>query len=158
MGSTFWILIVIGVLVWGYCIKKGSENGLVQSLNTVLTLVCAAMCYNLAAGLAANYSSGDVSSVLTGVLLMVVVVCAFGLFHLLFSSIHIFSRLPVIRVVDNILGVFGGFPRDQSRGQHTWCLRRFHRRGSDPVPGGFHSPVLCDGVRARCRAIISSED
>ena len=81
MGSTFWILIVIGALVWGYCIKKGSENGLVQSLNTVLTLVCAAMCYNL----------------------------AFGLFHLLFSSIHIFSRLPVIRVVDNILGVFGGF-------------------------------------------------
>ena len=99
----------MGVLVWGYCIKKGSENGLVQSLNTVLTLVCAAACYNLAAGLAANYSTGDISSALTGVLLMVVVVCAFGLFHLLFSSLHIFSRLPVIRIVDNILGVFGGF-------------------------------------------------
>ena len=46
MGSTFWILIIISILVWGYCIKKGSENGLVQSLNTVLTLVCAAACYN----------------------------------------------------------------------------------------------------------------
>ncbi len=109
MGSTFWILIIISILVWGYCIKKGSENGLVQSLNTVLTLVCAAACYNLAAGLAANYSTGDVSSALTGILLLVVVVCAFGLFHLLFASLHIFSRLPVIRVVDNILGVFGGF-------------------------------------------------
>ena len=109
MNSTFWILIVIGVLVWGYCIKKGSENGLVQSLNTVLTLICAAACYNLAAGLAANFSDGDVSGTLTGTLLLVVVVCAFGLFHLLFSSIHIFSRLPVIRVVDNILGFFGGF-------------------------------------------------
>ena len=85
MSMTFWILIIVGVLVWGYCIKKGSENGLVQSLNTVLTLVCAAACYNLAAGLAANYSTGDISSALTGVLLMVVVVCAFGLFHLLFS-------------------------------------------------------------------------
>ena len=109
MGSTFWILIIISILVWGYCIKKGSENGLVQSLNTVLTLVCAAACYNLAAGLAANYSTGDVSSALTGILLLVVVVCAFGLFHLLFASLHKFSRLPVIRVVDNILGVFGGF-------------------------------------------------
>ena len=49
-------------------------------------------------------------------------------------------------------------PRDQSRRQHTRCLRRLHRRGSDPLPGGFHSPVLCDGVRARCRAKISSED
>ncbi len=109
MGTTFWVLIGVGVLVWGYCIKKGSENGLIQSLNTVVTLLCAAACYNIAAGLAANYSTGDVSSALTGMLLLVVVVCAFGLFHLLFSSLHIFSRLPVIRIVDNILGVFGGF-------------------------------------------------
>ena len=63
MGGTFWILIIIGILVWGYCIKKGSEQGLVQSLNSVLTLICAAICYNLASGLAANYSSGNVSSI-----------------------------------------------------------------------------------------------
>ena len=66
MSSTVWILIIIGLLIWGYCIMRGSKNGLVT-------------------------------------------VCAFGLFHLLFSTIHIFSRLPVIRIVDNILGVFGGF-------------------------------------------------
>lgn len=106
---TFWVLIIIGVIIWGYFIKKGSEQGLIQSLNTVLTLICAAVCYNLAAGLAANYSSGDISSALIGILLLVVVVCAFGLFHLLFASMHIFSRLPVIRILDNILGVFGGF-------------------------------------------------
>ena len=109
MSRTFWILIIIGILVWGYCIKKGSEQGLVQSLNSVMTLICAAVCYNLAAGLAANYSSGDVSSALIGILLLVVVVCAYGIFHLVFSSIHIFSRLPVIKILDNILGVFGGF-------------------------------------------------
>ena len=78
-------------------------------LNSVMTLICAAVCYNLAAGLAANYSSGDVSSALIGILLLVVVVCAYGIFHLVFSSIHIFSRLPVIKILDNILGVFGGF-------------------------------------------------
>ena len=106
---TVWVLIIIGVIIWGYFTKKGSEQGLIQSLNTVLTLICAAVCYNLAAGLAANYSSGDISSALIGILLLVVVVCAFGLFHLLFASMHIFSRLPVIRILDNILGVFGGF-------------------------------------------------
>ena len=109
MGRTFWILIIIGVIVWAYCIKKGSERGLIQELNTVLTLICAAVVYNLAAGLAANYTSGNVSSALIGLLLLVVVVSAYGIFHLLFSSIHLFSRLPVVRVLDNILGVFGGF-------------------------------------------------
>ena len=100
---------IIGILVWAYCIKKGTERGLIQELNTVLTLICAAVVYNLAAGLAANYTSGNVSSALIGLLLLVVVVSAYGIFHLLFSSIHLFSRLPVVRVLDNILGVFGGF-------------------------------------------------
>jgi uncharacterized membrane protein required for colicin V production len=109
MTRIFWILIIIGIFVWAYCIKKGSERGLIQELNTVLTLICAAACYRLAAGLAANYSNGNVSSALVGILLLVVVACAFGIFHLIFSSIHIFSRLPVIRILDNILGVFGGF-------------------------------------------------
>ena len=109
MSITFWILIIIEILVLGYCIKKGSEKGLVESLSSVLTLICAAICYNLASGLAANYSSGDISSALIGVVLLIVVVSAYGIFHFLFSSIHIFSRLPVIKSIDNILGVFGGF-------------------------------------------------
>lgn len=109
MTRTFWILIIIVIVVWAYCIKKGSERGLIQELNTVLTLICATACYRLAAGLAANYSKGNVSSALVGILLLVVVASAFGIFHLIFSSIHIFSRLPVIRILDNILGVFGGF-------------------------------------------------
>lgn len=109
MSVTFWILIIIEILVLGYCIKKGSEKGLVESLSSVLTLICAAICYNLASGLAANYSSGDISSALIGVVLLIVVVSAYGIFHFLFTSIHIFSRLPVIKSIDNILGVFGGF-------------------------------------------------
>ena len=101
--------LIIEILILGYCIKKGSEKGLVESLSSVLTLICAAICYNLASGLAANYSSGDISSALIGVVLLIVVVSAYGIFHFLFTSIHIFSRLPVIKSIDNILGVFGGF-------------------------------------------------
>ncbi|MBQ8054456.1 MAG: CvpA family protein [Lachnospiraceae bacterium] len=108
MSRTFWILLIIGILVWGYFIKKGSEQGLIKSLSSVLTLICAAVCYNLASGLAANYSSGNVSSALIGIVLLIVVVCAYGIFHFIFSSLHIFSRLPVIKFLDNILGVFGG--------------------------------------------------
>ena len=67
------------------------------------------MVYYLASGLAARYSEGDVPSTLIGIMLLVVILCAYGVFHFVFGSIHIFSRLPVIRIFDNILGVFGGF-------------------------------------------------
>ena len=75
----------------------------------IVSLLCAAICYNLASGLAANYSSGNVSSALIGIVLLIVVVSAYGIFHFIFSSIHLFARLPVIKTLDNILGVFGGF-------------------------------------------------
>ena len=109
MSRAFWVLIIIGILTWAYCIKKGSERGLIQEINAVITLICATVFYRLAAGLAAHYASGDVSSALIGILLLVIVVTAYGIFHMIFSSIHLFSRLPVIRTVGNILGVFGGF-------------------------------------------------
>lgn len=109
MSSTFWILVIIGLLIVGYCVKKGANKGLIQELNSILTLICAAIIYNLASSLAGRYSSGDMPSALTGLLLLIVVLCAYGVFHMLFGTLHIFSRLPVIRIADNIFGVFGGF-------------------------------------------------
>ena len=109
MGATFWVLIIIELLIVGFCIKKGANKGLVQELNSILTLICVALVYYLASGLAARYSEGDVPSTLIGIMLLVVILCAYGVFHFVFGSIHIFSRLPVIRIFDNILGVFGGF-------------------------------------------------
>ena len=109
MGATFWVLIIIELLIVGFCIKRGANKGLVQELNSILTLICAALVYYLASGLAARYSEGDVPSTLIGIMLLVVILCAYGVFHFVFGSIHIFSRLPVIRIFDNILGVFGGF-------------------------------------------------
>ena len=109
MGATFWVLIIIELLIVGFCIKKGANKGLVQELNSILTLICAALVYYLASGLAARYSEGDVPSTLIGIMLLVVILCAYGVFHFVFGSIHIFSRLPVIRIFDNILGVFSGF-------------------------------------------------
>lgn len=56
MGATFWVLIIIELLIVGFCIKKGANKGLVQELNSILTLICAALVYYLASGLAARYS------------------------------------------------------------------------------------------------------
>ena len=109
MGMAFWVLIIIELLIVGYCVKKGANKGLVQELKSILTLICAALVYYLASGLVGRNSTGDVSSTLTGIMLLIIILCAYGIFHFVFGSLHIFSRLPVIRIFDNILGVFGGF-------------------------------------------------
>ncbi len=109
MSTAFWVLVIAGILILGYCVKKGAEKGLVEELNCILTLICAFIIFRIASSIAGRYTKGDISSVLVGAMLLVVVATTYGVFHILFSSIHIFARLPVIRRVDNILGVFGGF-------------------------------------------------
>ena len=51
----------------------------------------------LASGLAANYSSGNVSSALTGILLLIVVASAYGIFHFVFSSLHLYPSPPPVQ-------------------------------------------------------------
>ena len=109
MSTAFWVLVIAGILILGFCVKKGAEKGLVEELNCILTLICAFVIFRIASSIAGRYTKGDISSVLVGAMLLVVVVTAYGVFHILFGTLHIFARLPVIRHVDNILGVFGGF-------------------------------------------------
>lgn len=108
MNIFFWIFIIIAIAIMVGCVRKGGKKGFVHELNAVLTLVCATLIFNLAAGVLADSAAGDVSAVLTGVLLVVIVVVVYGIFHLLFGAVHIFARLPVVRIADNVLGVLAG--------------------------------------------------
>lgn len=108
MNIFLWIFIILAIVILIGCIRKGVRKGFVHELNALLTLLCATLIFNLATGLLRDYASGDISAVFVGVLLVVIVVVAYSLFHLLFSAIHIFARLPVIRIIDSILGLAAG--------------------------------------------------
>ena len=46
-------------------------------------------------------------------------------------------------------------PGDQNRRQHLGSLRRLYRRSRDPVPGGFYSQILRDGVRLGLCSVLA---
>ena len=79
MSTAFWVLVIAGILILGYCVKKGAEKGLVEELNCILTLICAFIIFRIASSIAGRYTKGDISSVLVGAMLLVVVATAYGL-------------------------------------------------------------------------------
>lgn len=108
MNIYFIAAIAVYIAVFIYCIKRGMSKGAVNELRTMLTVICAALCFELAASVIKSRATGDVSSMYVGIILLVVVAAAYSIFHMLFGAIHVLSRLPVIRVVDNVLGVVFG--------------------------------------------------
>ena len=102
------VLIVIGIAVLLFCAHKGMTKGFVYELNSMVTMLCAMAVFNIVSDIISQKGSMKVPVAVVGSLLLVVTLAAYGLFLLMFKALHLFSRLPVIRIVDNILGLFAG--------------------------------------------------
>lgn len=102
------ILLALGVGIMIYCAYRGAKNGLIHELNSVATLVCAMIIFNIVADIMNRTGAMSLPVALVGALLLIITIVAYGLFLVLFKTVHIFARLPVIRIIDNILGFFGG--------------------------------------------------
>jgi hypothetical protein len=108
LNILFFVIIAIYIALFVFCIRRGMQKGAVNELRTMLTMICAAATFELAASVVKSRATGNVSGMFVGILLLVVVSAAFSVFHTLFGMVHLFSRLPVIRVVDNLLGIVFG--------------------------------------------------
>ena len=104
----FFVVIAVYIGVFVYCIRRGLSKGAVQEIRIMLTTICAALTFELAASIVKSRATGDISSMFVGILLLVVVAAAYSIFYMLFGVVRVFSRLPVIRVVDNVLGILFG--------------------------------------------------
>lgn len=105
---TLWIMIILEAAVILYCAGKGAKNGFVSEVNSVVTMLCAMAVFNIVSDIMSQEGSMKIPVILTGSLLLIVTLAAYGLFHVIFKAVHLFSRLPVIRILDNILGFFAG--------------------------------------------------
>ena len=105
---TFWVMIILAIAVILFCAGKGAKNGFVSEINSVVTMLCAMAVFNIVSDIMTQQGSMKIPVLLAGTLLLIVTLAAYGLFHVIFKAIHLFSRLPVIRILDNILGFFAG--------------------------------------------------
>ncbi len=101
-------MIIAYIAVFVYCIRRGMKEGAVHEIRVMMSTICAALCFELAASIFKSHATGEGSSVFIGILLLIVVGVAYRLFSMLFGVLNILSRLPLIRVADNLLGIIFG--------------------------------------------------
>ncbi|MDO4284887.1 MAG: CvpA family protein [Eubacteriales bacterium] len=102
------IILIVAVIVLMSCMTHGFHKGLVHEMDALFSLTAAALCITLIAGTVSGLLEQQLSSFFIGLVLLAAVVFLYKIFHLLFSSIGIIVRLPVIRWLDKGLGLFVG--------------------------------------------------
>ncbi len=99
---------VIGIMVLIHFVKQGYKNGLVRELASIISMLVSALCFGIILDIVSMYSNGELLSIVTAVISLVVVMMVYGVVRFILTVVHLFARLPVIRIADNVLGVAGG--------------------------------------------------
>ena len=102
------LILIVSAIVLMASMTHGFHKGLAREVDALLSLAAAALCITLIAGAVSGLLDRRLSSFFIGLVLLGVVVLLYKIFHLLFSSIGIIVRLPVIRWLDKALGLFIG--------------------------------------------------
>ncbi len=108
MNYYFWILLGAGILVLLGGIVTGYKRGLVRQINLLLTMAGVFLCFRLVTELGGEYARHNLPGIAVSLGLLLFVIIVFSLCHLAVTGLNLISRLPVIRIVDNILGAGGG--------------------------------------------------
>lgn len=100
-------LIVIGhIFVWR--MAAGFKKGMVQELLLLIAAVAAGICMLLILGAAGSYFENNIWQMIKTILVLLVVCVVYRLVNILFTSLKLISKLPIIKSVDKLLGIVIG--------------------------------------------------
>ncbi|MBQ8597648.1 MAG: CvpA family protein [Lachnospiraceae bacterium] len=101
-------LIIIG-LIFIWRMVTGFKKGMVQELLSLVAAVVAGVCMVLILGAVGSYFEDDIGQVIKTVLVLLVVCVVYRLVNILFTSLKLISKLPIVKSVDKLLGIVVGF-------------------------------------------------
>ncbi len=105
----YYISLVIIAIIFIWRIAAGFRKGMVQELISLIAMAVAGVCVVLIMGAIGSYMDQEIGRVIQIVAVLLVVCLVYRLVHVLFTSLELISKLPIIKGVDKLLGIVVGF-------------------------------------------------
>lgn len=104
----YYIALIIIVLIFIWRITTGFRKGMVQEIVSLIAMVAAGFCIFLIMGAIGNYLNHEIGKMVQIISVLFVVCLVYRLVHVLFTSLELISKLPIIKGVDKLLGALAG--------------------------------------------------
>ena len=100
------LVVIVFIFIWR--IVAGFKRGMIQELVSLIAMVVAGFCMILILGAVGSYLEREIGQLIQFISVLLVVCIVYRLVNILFTSLKLISKLPIIRWVDKLLGVVVG--------------------------------------------------
>lgn len=104
----YYIAIVIILLIFIWRIAAGFRRGMVQELIALIAVAVAGFCIVLILGAIGSYMNKEIAKAIEIAAVLFAVCLVYRLVHVLFTSLELISKLPIIKGLDKLLGAVLG--------------------------------------------------
>ena len=104
----YYIAFIIIAIIFIWRITAGFRKGMIQEIISLIAMVIAGVCVILILGAAGSYLNQEIGKTIQMVAVLAVVCLIYRLVHVLFTSLELISKLPIIKSVDKLLGAVVG--------------------------------------------------
>lgn len=104
----YYAALIIIALIFIWRMTVGFRKGMVQEIISLMAMAVAGVCVLLIFGAIGSYLNREIGKVVQMVIVLLVVCAVYRLIHVLFTSLELISKLPVIKWLDKLLGIVIG--------------------------------------------------
>ncbi len=104
----YYIALIIIALIFIWRIAAGFRKGMIQEIISLIAMAVAGVCIVLILGAIGNYLNQEIGKMIQLIMVLFVICLVYRLVNILFTSLELVSKLPVIKGVDKLLGAVVG--------------------------------------------------
>ena len=104
----YYAALIIIALIFIWRMTVGFRKGMVLEIISLIAMAVAGVCVLLIFGAIGSYLNREIGKVVQMVIVLLVVCAVYRLIHVLFTSLELISKLPVIKWLDKLLGIVIG--------------------------------------------------
>ena len=104
----YYISLIIITLIFIWRAAAGFRKGMVQEIISLIAMAVAGFCVILILGAVGSYLNREIGKSVEMAVVLFVVCLVYRLIQVLFTSLELISRLPVIKWLDKLLGIVVG--------------------------------------------------
>ena len=104
----YYISLIIIALIFIWRAAAGFRKGMVQEIISLIAMAVAGFCVILILGAVGSYLNREIGKSVEMAVVLFVVCLVYRLIQVLFTSLELISRLPVLKWLDKLLGIVVG--------------------------------------------------
>ena len=104
----YYFALIIIALIFIWRVAVGFRKGMVQEIISLIAMGVAGICVILILGAIGSYFDQEIGKVIQTVLILFAVCLVYRLVHVLFTSLDLVSKLPIVKGLDKLLGAVVG--------------------------------------------------